>query len=243
MQGSEAQQLGVMAQQVRAVLEQHGAGGLNLVKEGPQVRHSCGSSCSSKAAPALRERRHWSRLCVPAVPTRLWCLSPPSRSLQGLLSVDYGGLGTLTMLALKQVIQDVAQLREAHATLQLTAAGHLDGRAAAASLQGLQRSASGSSAGAASTPSAASATSVALLEAGRDEYMLESSGSEGEGSTAEGAAAATPPAGDLAGLSDDAAAQHLMQALGEPPSSKGMFKVRSACGRCMADASCKQLSL
>lgn len=163
-----------------------------------------------------------------AAPQRLLPSAPsppaPASLPQGLLSVDYGGLSTLTMLALQEVIKRVDALSEAQATLQLTAAGHLgDHAAAAAGLQGLQRGASGSSA------SAASVASMAQLEADRDEYMEEGGGSEaeGEGGVAEGAAA-QPTAGDLEGLSDGAVVERLVQALGEPPSAKGVFKVRGA---------------
>jgi hypothetical protein len=37
LQGAAAQRLGVMAQQVRAVLERHGALGTNIVREDAQV--------------------------------------------------------------------------------------------------------------------------------------------------------------------------------------------------------------
>jgi hypothetical protein len=158
-----------------------------------------------------------------------------------VLSIDYSGLQVLLLGALQQVLADTGKARDAQATMQLTVAGRIEEIAqAVASLR------SGAKAKASSAPSTAPSQSSSgtllaaeavtgcsddddaslafLADTGDVEMSSSSSGEEEVGAAA--SSGGEPLAGQLAGLTEEQAADWLMAKLGEQAGARKMYLVR-----------------
>lgn len=225
LQGTGAQRLGLVAQQVRQVMERHGAEGLNVVKASAQasarnlgwkrlllshsaVQPGCCACCALRCQTACCA-------CWRSLPR---CTPPPLPSqVQGTLSIDFSALQTLMMSALQRVLADAAELRRSQGAFQLAVLGRLEALAAAQQAEGggLQVLLQGGSRLGGKSRGGDSPRGVF------DDEEEVSEGSEEEWREAEG---------ELRDTSEAQAAEWLMARLSEQAGARGISKVSTARG-------------
>lgn len=251
-QGTDAQRLGLVAQQVRGVLERHGDQDLNLVKEDSRVRWRAAASaawcrccCAAAGSAVLR----WSWLCAwccvlcgncgsPALHALSCAASPCSTlphipfPLQGQLAIDYAGLQTVLLSAMQQVLANAQEQKQNQIAFELAVLGLLEVRQSATMAGGgsqaaLLSSSSGASASSSLQEASSTVTMAQLMDA--DDLEMESStGGSGSDDSDSESETPEPSAGDLEGLDRQQAAQLLMDRLGEQPGARKLYLVRTA---------------
>ena len=162
-------------------------------------------------------------------------LPPPL--LQGLLSVDFGGLQVLALAALQKVASDceeqAALLLAVMGRLQQLETARAQWAAGAAGGGGggsdVLRAASGATMTSSASGAALSAASsmVLLLDSG-DVEMASSEGGEEEEGGEEADGKEEEEAGELAGMSAEQAVNWLVDRLSDEPGSRGAYKVECA---------------
>ncbi|EFN54011.1 hypothetical protein CHLNCDRAFT_58365 [Chlorella variabilis] len=194
--GTDAQRLGVVAQQVRAVLEQHGATDMNLVRQDPQG--------------ALSVDYGGLQVLLPAAVQQLLADRQELKKAQSTMQLT--------------VLGQMQELAEAVKVLQLAAvASSCSSSETAAAASTASSSASGSSAmlaGMAGEEDQDEASLAFLMDGG--DVEMESSVGEAEEAWAQDDSS-SPPSNDFAALTDEQATDFLMQRLAEQPGARKLY--------------------